>query len=157
MKKGKKFLSNRLAYTLIAIGILLVVAIGVYAVGAVPNPGHPISQLQTCDSNGQTLIMSNGAWTCGSASSLAKGQQLFIAGPVCTNPGSLTTTSSCSTAICNSGGNAYYCCIDAGTLCGNYCAYYWTYYYDCNGGCASDLAHDKSQACPNSAVGYLVQ
>jgi hypothetical protein len=70
MKKGKKFLSNRLAYTLIAIGILLVVAIGVYAVGAVPNPGHPISQLQTCDSNGQTLVMSNGAWTCGTSQSV---------------------------------------------------------------------------------------
>jgi len=56
-------ISNRLAYTLITIGILLIVAIGVYALGAIPNPGHLISQLQTCDNN-QILETVGGVWTC---------------------------------------------------------------------------------------------
>jgi hypothetical protein len=55
--------NNRLMYTLVAFGILVVVAIGVYALGAVPNPGHAISELQTCD-EGQTLVVQNGEWTC---------------------------------------------------------------------------------------------
>jgi hypothetical protein len=59
--------NNRLMYTLIAFGILVVVAIGVYALGAVPNPGHAISELQTCD-EGQTLVVQNGEWTCASGS-----------------------------------------------------------------------------------------
>jgi len=62
-------LSNRWLYTLIAVGIILIIGVGVYALGAIPNPGHSISQLQTCNSNGQTLVMSNGAWTCGAGSS----------------------------------------------------------------------------------------
>jgi hypothetical protein len=67
-KSGRKsgihiHLSNRLSYTLIAIGILIIIAVGVYAIGEVPNPGHPISQLQTCDNN-QILETVNGAWSC---------------------------------------------------------------------------------------------
>jgi len=68
MKKRRSIkiiLSNRWLYTLIAIGIVLFIGVGVYAVGIKPNPGHSISELQTCDSNGQTLVMSNGVWTCG--------------------------------------------------------------------------------------------
>lgn len=70
-KKGlKKFnISNRLAYTLIVILSLALFGIGVYAFGVVPNPGHPVSQLQTCDNNGQTLVMSGGVWTCATPSS----------------------------------------------------------------------------------------
>lgn len=68
MKKRRKVtininLSNRWLYTLIAIGIVLVVCVGVYAVGIIPNPGHQINQLQTCDNN-QILETVNGVWTC---------------------------------------------------------------------------------------------
>jgi hypothetical protein len=63
-KRGKKFdISNKLAYTLIVILSIILLGVGVYAIGAVPNPGHAISQLQPCD-NGQTLVVSGGVWTC---------------------------------------------------------------------------------------------
>ena len=56
--------SNRILYSLICLVVLSIVAVGVYAVpGTIPNPGHPISQLQLC-SDGETLVMVGGAWTC---------------------------------------------------------------------------------------------
>jgi len=57
--------TNRSLYTLIAFFAILTFAVGVYAVGTTPNPGHPITQLQLCDDAGQILKMSGGAWTCG--------------------------------------------------------------------------------------------
>jgi len=61
-------LSNRLLYTFITLGILTIVAVGVYALGSVPSPvGHAISELQTCDTDDQVLKMSGGVWVCGSA------------------------------------------------------------------------------------------
>ena len=66
--KSKREISNRLLYTLISIGILAILAVGVYAVpGAIPNPGHSITQLQPC-SNGEILKTSGGVWTCGNDS-----------------------------------------------------------------------------------------
>ncbi|MBI2043315.1 hypothetical protein HYT25_02920 [Candidatus Pacearchaeota archaeon] len=57
-------ISQRTAYTLIAILILLIVGVGVWAVaGTTPNPGHSLSQLQPC-SNGEILKMSGSAWSC---------------------------------------------------------------------------------------------
>jgi len=77
MKKGKRFLSNRLAYTLIIIGILIIVAVGVYAAnslltpGVAPNPGHTISQTAppSACSAGQVLQWTgasnvDGGWAC---------------------------------------------------------------------------------------------
>jgi len=73
MKKSAKrnskkiILSNRWLYTLITVGILICLSVGVYAVlGTTPNPGHSISELQTC-SNGEILQMVNGAWACTTA------------------------------------------------------------------------------------------
>jgi len=65
MKKGKVHsYSNRLLYTLIAFGILMIVGVGVYAsLGTTPNPGHPVSELQSC-SDGEVLQMVSGAWAC---------------------------------------------------------------------------------------------
>lgn len=43
MAKKKRFkISNRLKYTLIAIGIIIILGVGVYALalGVAPNPGH---------------------------------------------------------------------------------------------------------------------
>jgi hypothetical protein len=71
-KRGKKFnihisLSNRWLYTLIVLGVLAAIAVGVYAVaGSVPSPGHPLSELQAC-SDGQALVSnSSGDWICSS-------------------------------------------------------------------------------------------
>jgi hypothetical protein len=64
----KIHLSNRLSYTLIFIGILIAVGVGVYAYGT-SNPsafGHSYNELQPC-SGTQILKMNGaGAWACGS-------------------------------------------------------------------------------------------
>jgi len=90
-KKHVSGMSNRLLYTLIAIGILAIVATGVYAlVYNVPNPGHSVAELQKCDSDGQVLKMSGGNWVCGvddtgtGGTSLWKGQD---GGPIYYNGG----------------------------------------------------------------------
>ncbi|MEJ2267719.1 MAG: hypothetical protein P8X70_01445 [Nanoarchaeota archaeon] len=38
-------ISNKAFYTFITIMILLIVGVGVFALGSVPNPGHTISEL----------------------------------------------------------------------------------------------------------------
>lgn len=71
MKRGKKksvkiVLSNRWLYTFIALGIILIVAGGVYAtLGAVPNPGHAVAELQPCSGTEILKMNGAGAWTCG--------------------------------------------------------------------------------------------
>jgi hypothetical protein len=79
-RRLKRFnISNKLAYTIIVILFIITLGVGVYAIGSVPNPGHSLSQLQPCD-NGQTLIVSGGAWTCttpSSGGSLTKGTTIY--------------------------------------------------------------------------------
>jgi hypothetical protein len=74
-KKSKTNISKRVLYTLIAIGILAVAGIGVYALvpGTAPNPGHTIDQLvpPTGCGNGTFLKWNTdngGFWSCGAAS-----------------------------------------------------------------------------------------
>jgi hypothetical protein len=55
--------SNRWIYTLIVIGILAILGVGVFALGSVSNPGHAISELQTCE-EGETLQVVDGEWDC---------------------------------------------------------------------------------------------
>ena len=65
-KKGVEIkinLSNKAIYTFIVLGILIIVGVGVYALGSVPNPGHAISGLQTCE-EGETLQIVGGEWSC---------------------------------------------------------------------------------------------
>ena len=71
MKKGRgnsrRVYNNRLLYTLIVIGILAIIGVAVYAdapVTPIPNPGHYISEIQTCNTNGDTLEMVSGSWAC---------------------------------------------------------------------------------------------
>jgi len=57
-------LSKRATYTIITFGILIILAIGVYAVaGSTPNPGHSLSELYTCE-DGKTIVSRNGMWNC---------------------------------------------------------------------------------------------
>jgi hypothetical protein len=56
-------LSNKAIYTLIVIGILAILGVGVFALGSVSNPGHAISELQTCE-EGETLQVVDGEWDC---------------------------------------------------------------------------------------------
>lgn len=75
VKRGKTIqinLSNRLLYTFIAIGILLIAGIGVYALtpGTAPNPGHLISELappNPCATN-EFLQFDGTNWICAVAS-----------------------------------------------------------------------------------------
>lgn len=72
-KKGKEIqinihLTNRWLYTLIAIGILAIIGVGVYALspGVAPNPGHSISDVAPpsgCTAN-QVLQWTGSSWTC---------------------------------------------------------------------------------------------
>ena len=58
-------LTNRWLYTLIAIGILAILGVGVYAATyTASGAGHPYTEISTCG-NGQILKMSGGAWACG--------------------------------------------------------------------------------------------
>ena len=64
MKKGRgnsrRVYNNRLLYTLIVIGILAIIGVAVYAdapVTPIPNPGHYISEIQTCNTTGDILEM----------------------------------------------------------------------------------------------------
>lgn len=66
MKKGKKnsHVSNRLLYTLITLGILIIIGVGVYAATyTASGGGHPITELSTC-ADTQILKMVGGVWSC---------------------------------------------------------------------------------------------
>ena len=50
-KRGKinSHISNRLLYTLIAVGILVLIGVGVYAATYTPSgAGHPYTEISTC-------------------------------------------------------------------------------------------------------------
>lgn len=66
-KRGRdKRFSNRLLYSLIALGIIAILSVGVYATTyTASGGGHPYTEISTCSIEGQILKMSGGAWTCG--------------------------------------------------------------------------------------------
>jgi hypothetical protein len=72
-KRGKSIkininLSNRWLYTLILIGILVAVGVGIYAATYSPSgAGHPYTEISTCGANQVLQMSSDGtAWTCSS-------------------------------------------------------------------------------------------
>ena len=73
-KKGKKFMfSNRTLYTLITIGVLIILGVGAYALtpGSAPNPGHLISDIAPpapCGSGQFLQFSSVGTWVCATPS-----------------------------------------------------------------------------------------
>ena len=57
-------LTKRATYTIIALSILIILAISVYAFsGTTPNPGHSLNELQSC-SDQETLVSKSGTWRC---------------------------------------------------------------------------------------------
>lgn len=75
-KRGKNItikisFSNRWLYTLIIIGILAIIGVGIYAFGT-SDPstfGHSINEIQRC-AEGEALKTSGGVWTCVPSASL---------------------------------------------------------------------------------------
>ena len=70
VKKKRPNLSNRAFYTLVTIGILVVLAAGIYALtpGVAPNPGHLITEVAPPSgcSSGQFLQFNGTTWNCAS-------------------------------------------------------------------------------------------
>jgi len=66
VKKTKSHISNRLLYTLITIGILVILGVGVYAyTNPTTKVGHDYSELQPCGANQILKTNTAGtAWTC---------------------------------------------------------------------------------------------
>jgi len=72
-KKRTKPYNNRLLYSLVAVAIIVALAVGIYAGAYIvpgantktPNPGHNISQIQTCGANQILQTNSTGdGWRC---------------------------------------------------------------------------------------------
>jgi hypothetical protein len=65
-KRGKvnSHISNRLLYTLITLGILIIVSTGVYAWASANGVGHAYSELQTCTGTQILKMNGAGAWAC---------------------------------------------------------------------------------------------
>ncbi|HTZ41900.1 MAG TPA: hypothetical protein VMC07_01685 [Candidatus Omnitrophota bacterium] len=149
-KRAKKVFNNRLLYSLIALGMIIVAGIGVYAftlstAGVKPNPGHWINETAppTGCTAGQVLqwkgdSSGNGGWACVAQSSVTKGttQIYLVTNQYCTSAGAVTTISTCSTK-------------GTGTCYGSCCGY-----YDCNGGTLPTC--NTPASCSNTLGGYLV-
>jgi hypothetical protein len=146
-------LSNRWLYFLITLGILMIVAVGVYAASySSSGAGHPITEISTCPSNGQILKMSGGVWTCGTdvdtdttvgdGGTVFKNIRLFKEPDVC--HGDYTFEESCATRSCRS-----YTITDP--YGGTSTVYY---YYSCSGSCKS--TYTSPYTCSNSFQGYIL-
>ncbi|MDP3992166.1 MAG: hypothetical protein Q8P79_01500 [Nanoarchaeota archaeon] len=75
--KAKKRISNRLLYTLIAVGILAILGVAVYAVA--PNPGHDASQLDLSGGVNGNAVFNGNVSAAGSVSANSIGAN-FISG-----------------------------------------------------------------------------
>ena len=80
-KRNRKInikLSNKTAYSLMLILAIAIVGVGVYALGAVPNPGHALSDLQVCGANEILQVNSAGnSWSCVNSSWVASGSNIY--------------------------------------------------------------------------------
>ena len=101
--------TNRWLYTLIAIGILALVGVGVYALapGVVPNPGHNINEVSIpggC-TPGQFLKYDGANWVCSLTAD-------YCAGGTCSGSlrinGGLSGVASMQTVIYSTGSSASY-------------------------------------------------
>lgn len=110
MKKGVRnsHISNRLLYTFITIGILLIIGAGVYATTyTASGAGHPYTEISTCGAN-QILKMNSAgtAWTCATDATGSSGisgctlSQTYASGSVYLTAG---TGVQYATATCPSG------------------------------------------------------
>ncbi len=164
-KRGKSVIqinfSNRWLYTFMALGILAIISVGVYALtpGVTPNPGHLVSEMappSPCTAN-QVLQFDGTNWKCndaahscdvsGNCSQLCTGtdcvtnlkyQALYTINSGCSGSGGITFTSTCSFATVK-------------TCCSNQA------YRDCSGNCPSTCNYNPLTCTVNNVLkGYLV-
>jgi hypothetical protein len=154
-------LSNRWLYTFIALGILVVISVGVYALqaGVKPNPGHLISEMappSSCTAN-QVLQFDGTDWSC-----IDAGHSCDIS-ETCSQ---LCTGTNCVTNL------KYQALYTSNNLCGggtgmtfsNTCSYSTTKtccsnqaYKDCAGNCPSTCNYNPVTCTVNNVLkGYLV-
>ncbi len=155
-KKRAKPYNNRVLYSLVAVAIIVALAVGIYAGAYIvpganpktPNPGHNISQIQTCGAGQiiQTNSTGNG-WRCVDlpSSSLTRGSAFYqVSNQYCTtNVGTFTLEAQCHTGYVHN----FYCYAQNcdGSL-------NTTIYQSYNNGCPSS----SPITCDNQLIGYFV-
>ncbi len=66
IKKLQINFTDKWFYTFVVVISLIAIGVGVYAAaGTTPDPGHPFTQLQPCDVEGEILKSDGTTWTCG--------------------------------------------------------------------------------------------
>jgi hypothetical protein len=151
----KIHLTNRWLYTLIAIGILALVGVGVYAYGT-SSPlafGHSSGEIDFSSGITTTNITTNKICLSGSCqTSWPSASKTFAIYNVTSSycGSGLSVSSGCKTALCKTvqGNCAYY--IPGTSFCQIY-SYTYTY-YTCAGACSSS----SSVTCSNTLLGYLI-
>ncbi len=174
-KRGLKInvkinLTNRWLYTLIAIGILTVISVGVYAstfVNSATNTGHDLSEIQSC-AEGQIMQTSGGSWSCVNMPSGVTDTRCDVSG---------ACSQVCIEEVCETSwpkGVAIYtrdnagCAGDTGEVvfsptcltkcwwnCANDPNWGSMSYYECDGS-IDEYAWVPQQVCANTLRGYLV-
>ena len=135
-KRGKSIkinLTNRWLYTLIAIGILAIIGVGVYAYSG--NVGHTSDQIDEADPTVKSWAKTDNPSIPGTLIATAGRTPVYAINTYCSSPNSATFSSTCSTRQC-------------GTIFGG-----TPVYYDCSGGCTTITS---PVTCNNNLRGYLV-
>ena len=129
-------LTNRWLYTLIALGILAIIGVGVYAwADSITGVGHDYSEIQPCSDDGQILQMIGGVWACfdmpsgiadTNAGTICSGANEFLAGDGACKTGYLDADGidsdtresfSCTTRIAPSGSGSCNNRCSSGEVC----------------------------------------
>jgi hypothetical protein len=127
-KKGlnvKINFSNRWLYTFVVLGILIVIAVGVYALtpGVKPNPGHSLSEVgvPTGCTSGQVVSWNGTALVCTNLEVTKSTNAIYTTLNICGgNADSITTSPTCQTIKCGNCGSQdkyYLCTTPIGTPC----------------------------------------
>ena len=148
-------LTNRWLYTLIALGVLIAVGVGVYAAVDTTKAWHPASQVDFSSGITTTNLTTNKICLSGSCQiswpGATKAFGIYNVTSIgCGVFGAVSASSKCKTAVCKTvqGNCVYY--IPGTSFCQTY-SYTYTY-YTCTGSCSSS----SSATCSNTVLGYLI-
>lgn len=88
MTKRVITISNRAFYSILALIVVILFAVGVYAYASPNGVGHEITELKPC-SNGQILKTSGGVWTCANETTSGSSQWTTSGNNIYYNTGSV--------------------------------------------------------------------